>query len=717
MRIIGLLLRLLSIEPSLKENVDFHSPVTSPEKWRDWKHTYTQLLDQGRIWDFGDLLLDLLNHQAYYGSGHFDFTMTPFFTSNTPDEFCRRIHDDWVASTAAGEALNLTALVCIFSAIALNSTSRDEVKPLAHASLRFASSVSEVILARDPSLAGSLPLLLWLFAKICVSTSTGAAKRNAAVHDMHVAEPNLEAGMVWPRLASQATPVYIPFASENPGWMTLHMGTDLRNSVGTILGVAKGQENYRFQAACLCVLAMSSSNPRSILEELSDLRMNKQGDLYGYLVCCLSKYLVYKDDHSRQTLRTELAGLGNWAYPQGGNSTKVLFVAARDIILCALSPTQIQTRGSSIQAGLPYYNSLPTWLQARMRRDVELRSKGALTIIDGEVVPRNGQRSKTRVTRDWTVLAEDRGNRSTSRNQWDSQSPKPPPSPHLRHTSRGVLGQEKLDKNLDRREREVRIEKDGEKKAKPDLESGLPGEETRKLQQLLEHKKERLRSLEEEDRIAHIVRRELEGRLARRALPESFVKKPRERLHDNGVEQGGRSDHAVVDLRRSHRQAPNDKRALHSIAERGRLEPPAEETVDVPRRDIHNDTGHLPGTHGEPDDRASAQLLHEHRFAMSRPRARATPAQQMDRGQDSQGGQDGTTGLELEKRRQNFQILRRHTFDSAPNKPRAITGAEVQDATKVNSDHLVQGKSTYILFSQGSNCQKALSRGAQSLIE
>lgn len=390
-----------------------------PSDWRDWRHTYALLLSQKRIWDFRDLLLDFFNHQREFGFGDYDFTLTTFFPSDSPEEFCRRIHDDWVRAIPGVSAH--VALVDMFSAIALNYTSTDEVKPLAYASLRFANYNSEMALSKDPTLAGSLPLLRWLFAKTCVATCT-RSKQNAMLDNI----PGHDRGRrVVPRIVGQGTPFYIPIGTENPGWMEVDMGTNARNVLRTILGVAKSQENYWLQAACLSELASKSSSPRPFLDELSDLQRNKQGDLYGCLVTCMSKYLVYKDEHSRQTLKAELAGLGSWMYPQGLATPLLFFVAIRDIVLCALSPTEVEAHGSSIQAGLRYYDFLPPWLQLRIGEDVEYRSRGAFTVRDGAVVATQRRDMDPRRM----IIRPHRRRRSASTSSSLSLPPSPPPPP------------------------------------------------------------------------------------------------------------------------------------------------------------------------------------------------------------------------------------------------------------------------------------------------
>lgn len=434
-QILRLLLRLLTMQPKLSGTFsnEFSGP---PSDWRDWRHTYALLLSQKRIWDFRDLLLDFFNHQREFGFGDCDFTLTTFFSSDSPDEFCRRIHDDWMLAIPGVSAH--VALVDIFSAITLNYTSTDEVKPLAHAFLRFANYNSDITLSKDQTLAGSLPLLRWLFAKTCVATCT-RSKQNAMLDNIAGHDRGRR---VVPRIVGQGTPFYIPIGTENPGWMEVDMGANPRNVLRTLLGVAKTQENYWLQAACLSELASKSSSPRPFLDELSDLQRNKQGDLYGCLVTCMSKYLVYKDERSRQTLKAELAGLGTWMYPQGLATPLLFFVAIRDIVLCALSPTEVEAHGSSIQAGLRYYSFLPPWLQLRMEEDVEYRSRGAFTVRDGAVVARRRLDMETRqsIVRNHHT----RGSASTS----PSLSLPPSPPPPLRpHASPGVSAENEVDEH------------------------------------------------------------------------------------------------------------------------------------------------------------------------------------------------------------------------------------------------------------------------------
>ncbi|PSR99100.1 hypothetical protein BD289DRAFT_55941 [Coniella lustricola] len=329
--------------------------------WLGWKRTYDGLKRQGRIWDFRNALLTHVWHLFDGQDPHSGFLSIFFDTQSGPD-FCQRIRDDWLGVSSTDISI-LLALIDIFSAIALRMINHRKVSTIATVALRHADSLSEHLLQQHPELSNTSPLLHWLFARACVAHRLS---RNSE-DDTHTKDlDDLKGAYFEPMWPGSYTPYYIPIVSEKPKWTQPDMPSHLRQTLQMISRAAEGQHNWRLQASCLTELVYGTADPSQLLLELSEVQSVKQGELYLYTITCLTKYLTVRSKEGRKALRKDLGKLGCWETPHLLSPALAAVVAARDVVLSAMTPRDLQAHGSSIKAALRYYNILPPWFQAKV---------------------------------------------------------------------------------------------------------------------------------------------------------------------------------------------------------------------------------------------------------------------------------------------------------------------------------------------------------------
>lgn len=360
-----------------------------PLTWRDWRATYSILVDEQRAWDFRDMFMALINLDdlGLLQSPNF------FFDSETPTDFWGRIKEDWL--TGNPEVSVYLALLDLSSSMVMMLISYKGAAEWAREALEFADELGEKVMELWPEQTGTRPYLMWLVAK----AATAVFQKGVTSDGTYEGAPCFasEPGLVILPISNTmipALPFYIPIKAENPGWSVPAMPPFAERTLRVVYGIAKGLENYALQAACICELAIRSEKPSTLMDELAEVQ-RVQGDLYGRLETCLAKYLVCQDEESKLTLRHELASFGYWEDVTYLSNFQALLVATRDVQLRALSPTDMAAFKSSISAALPYYANLPLGLQqdlgdnsyARDRREQHARiNTGRQLHKDAEIV-------------------------------------------------------------------------------------------------------------------------------------------------------------------------------------------------------------------------------------------------------------------------------------------------------------------------------------------
>jgi len=314
-------------------------------EWADWKKVYEQLLIQGRIWDFRDVLVTIITYFSL------EEAMDAFFAPESNNAIDIMLKD-W--KTDEPDEPTQLALLDIMSFLAISACSSSNVSPLAESYLEAADALGESVLQNFPDDVKSRPFLQWVIAKAAISARRG--KRSPLSFDYLADYPGES---VLPKRIG--IPYYIPVRQENPGWVVPEIPPKSLEPLEMSLKAARELDDYQTQATCLKELIIRSKTPATLFDELSTLQKSAQQNMDGYLATCLSKYLICKDEESKRKLRAELADFGWWEEPS--DVVSPIRAATRDVLMRALSPIDVEYIPNSIRAGVKYYKSLPAFFQ------------------------------------------------------------------------------------------------------------------------------------------------------------------------------------------------------------------------------------------------------------------------------------------------------------------------------------------------------------------
>ncbi|KAK6597152.1 hypothetical protein H4I95_09423 [Botrytis cinerea] len=101
-------------------------------------------------------------------------------------------------------------------------------------------------------------------------------------------------------------PIYVPFASENPGWRIPPLSEHTIELLILGLNTARDLGHYYLEVLYLEELVCRSNVPEIYLADLKNLQKNVIGNDSGYLSACLAQYLLGADQDSQKGLSNEL---------------------------------------------------------------------------------------------------------------------------------------------------------------------------------------------------------------------------------------------------------------------------------------------------------------------------------------------------------------------------------------------------------------------------
>ncbi|KAM0132672.1 hypothetical protein ACHAP3_006342 [Botrytis cinerea] len=101
-------------------------------------------------------------------------------------------------------------------------------------------------------------------------------------------------------------PIYVPFASENPGWRIPPLSEHTIELLMLGLNTARDLGHYYLEVLYLEELVCRSNVPEIYLADLKNLQKNVIGNDSGYLSACLAQYLLGADQDSQKGLSNEL---------------------------------------------------------------------------------------------------------------------------------------------------------------------------------------------------------------------------------------------------------------------------------------------------------------------------------------------------------------------------------------------------------------------------
>jgi hypothetical protein len=251
---------------------------------------YEELLREGRIWDFRDILIGAVYS---YGSTR---AFEKFFGSS--EVALDRILLDW-STTIHDESTNL-ALLDILTSVALRRILNPRTFPGTKLWVDEAGILASNIIRYHPSNLKSRQYIRWILSKVSVANYRDMDS-SSELSDL----PGLFPG----RTRGGELPIYVPAALETPDWHLLRRPSKSNETLQTALKAARQLGDLETEAMCLSQLILQAEEPADLFDDLINLQKTIQNDNRSLLKTCLSRYLICHDKVSRDTLREEILSI------------------------------------------------------------------------------------------------------------------------------------------------------------------------------------------------------------------------------------------------------------------------------------------------------------------------------------------------------------------------------------------------------------------------
>ena len=249
------------------------------------------LCAKGQIWNWRDYLISSCTR---YRRRNADVS-SPL--DSDPAKTCDQLFQQW--GTTSFDLSTGLALLDILTSLAIKDPLTNP-RNLATAT-HFVNKAQDIVASiaeHDPSALESRQYVLWLLAKIAVTTYRQ--------RDPWTAMPGL-------RLEDEDAldlPIYIPCFKESPVHNSTYAETDGGDKIQLALRAAYKLGDFRTHVQCLKQLALRSAKPGKIFEDLFKLQYNTQQDVHGSLRTLLAKYVICADATSGERLREDILTLG-----------------------------------------------------------------------------------------------------------------------------------------------------------------------------------------------------------------------------------------------------------------------------------------------------------------------------------------------------------------------------------------------------------------------
>ncbi|KAK5654941.1 hypothetical protein OQA88_6698 [Cercophora sp. LCS_1] len=284
----------------------------------NWKELYQDLLAAQRIWDFRDLFYTMITLFGWQG------VVSLFFDVATPDEALDIIFHDW--SSKDYDASLTLGLLDLFTGLLLSNPQgyEGEVDPPAALLISHAKTLALSIQQHDAQGMKTRPFILYILANILVEVHKDTREQ--------IVDKDLTEGYTAHRTFS-FPPIFVP--TKHPEEPTLWKkfvlpSTDLqRKAANVALQAAIFTGDLRLQALSRQILIQQAEiarEARPLIDALSHLQLDEQGDRYGYLSTCLSfKYRALAGTGEEASLLDDFQKLddasGGSYVTRGTNST------------------------------------------------------------------------------------------------------------------------------------------------------------------------------------------------------------------------------------------------------------------------------------------------------------------------------------------------------------------------------------------------------------
>lgn len=315
---VQLLCNIIQLDSEVEKNtqareVPYKKSENPIRKSLDWHSLYRHLLSTNRIWDMRDLFHALCSKYGVADTINLLFknqkeVIPPKKAPKSEDsEFSGWFHFifDWSHRSHGDESTDL-ALLDILVTISLQLLShggqnKDPVRKLIKQAISHANQFAISLSLSNPQNVQASPYLRWVLA-------TQILRREFPMN-LHET-PNMEylkkaSGiLVW----TCNLPIYVNLAPLYPCkviWKPQPRRTP-ENLLNLGLDAARKNGDYSLAVQYLEEIFYTSNSPLQVLNELSHLQRDIQGDATGYLRTCLTKYLCATNISIAKALYNEL---------------------------------------------------------------------------------------------------------------------------------------------------------------------------------------------------------------------------------------------------------------------------------------------------------------------------------------------------------------------------------------------------------------------------
>lgn len=333
----------------------------------DLEHIYYRLLSEARIWDFRDLLISAV---SLFG---WPETIAMLFNSKDSDAALARIHEDW--GQLGNDESVLLGLLDVFTSLMLQTRPLAQARGLPTSALvEHARIFAESAQKDNADHMKTRPFIQWILAKTWWETRPPSKRSDGTTVDDFQ-------GLLLEQGDGIHLPVFVPINhSEKPDWAMVSVRSNAaqRSAVEVALGAAVEGDDLYLQALALKILCLQSQDPSKLMDVLSTLQLDVQGDIEGFLGTCLARYLTLhgQDEPDEKGLLRSFKQLDNVSgnsYVHSGINPSFLW--AGDVIQNHISAnvTGEQTRTPSWGRNLRIYGPrLPQYIATFIEDDFRL---------------------------------------------------------------------------------------------------------------------------------------------------------------------------------------------------------------------------------------------------------------------------------------------------------------------------------------------------------
>lgn len=272
----------------------------------DWNVMYRHLVDKGMIWEFRDILQELVqtNHvdQVLNRLTHTTISSVTPLLMDPLDRICKA----W--DTDSDDDSTLFALLDIFTSMALIYKEDSHAAARADKCMDLANKYALKLVKSDENNSLSRPYLRWTMAKILVKE-----EYPKKFEDSVLFKGCQRGTLKVPRFTfpAQLLPVYIPVEDETPVWQP---NTALDRScapiIRAVMEAAEEVGDLEMQAACLRELMYRGDEaPEKIIKKLTAL-WQSAGNMHMIRIMHLFSYMLAHTPSARKQLRKDILTKG-----------------------------------------------------------------------------------------------------------------------------------------------------------------------------------------------------------------------------------------------------------------------------------------------------------------------------------------------------------------------------------------------------------------------